>query len=263
MNKTGSPLRDDALYQALETPVPYSIWRLGGAGIAVRTMEALLYIDPFLAPDAGPSWIRQEPQVIDRLPPADLMLATHEHEDHTDPIALKPQIAGKALFAGSEPCVEIALSAGFPAERVRVLKAGQVLEQGTLTITALEARDDDAKGPLAYLINDSASGIRLYHGGDSMMSPQFTRAGEAYDIDVCCLSVGGVSEGVQYYLSVEDTIRAALMLRADVLIPVHWDLWTKNGVGAEVWEPLLNSTQSPQVVLVPPGGSWTPSTQRG
>jgi hypothetical protein len=49
------------------------------------------------------------------------------------------------------------------------------------------------------------------------------------------------------------------MLRARVFIPLHWDLWTKNGVRASAWETIIAATNEPQIVLLPPGGRWMPS----
>lgn len=260
MQTTSAPLSHDELFHALERPAPYSVWRIGGAGIAIRTPAMLIYIDPFLALGGGDGWVRQQPSVINRLPSADLILATHEHDDHADPVALTPQAeTGEGLFAGSAPCIEIAQKAGFPAERTCTVSAGDSFKHGTFTITALEARDDDAVAPLAFVIHDAESGITLYHGGDSMPSDLFAAAGAAHHIDVCCLSVGGVSEGVQFYLSPEVAVDAAAMLGARTLIPTHWDLWTKNGIPASAWEPLLQ-TESPQIALLPPGGRWSPTS---
>lgn len=263
MSATTSPLHGDELYRALETPSSFTLWRLGGAGVALRTQRSLLYIDPFLAPDGGPGWVRQQPQVIDRLPPADLIFATHEHGDHTDSTALKPQLdQSSSLFASAEPSIEIARKVGFPENRLRILKVGDTFQHKNLTVTALDMRDDDPgsppKRPLAYVIRDEDSGISFYHGGDAMMSPFFTQAGEAHRIDVACLSVGTTVDGAQYYLAPEEAISAAKMLRARVLIPLHWDLWTKNGVPASVWQPLIAVTTTPKIVIVPPGGSWQP-----
>lgn len=263
MTSTGEALRGNDLFRSLETPSPYAVWRLGGAGIAIRTPQALVYVDPFLAESGGPGWIRREPQVIDQLPPADLILATHEHEDHADPVVLTAHAQfTKTLFAGAAPSVEIAIRAGFPPERTRTLNAGDTFTQGTISVTALESVDTDAAAPLAYVITDTDSGITLYHGGDAMMTgsmPElFTQAGERYRLDVCCLSVGSISEGIQFYLSPEDSVTAARWLRAPVYIPLHWDLWTKNGMDASMWQPILETTDSPRIALLRPGERWQP-----
>ncbi len=259
MTTAPTPLKGDALYAALAASAPFSVWRLGGAGLAVRTPETLLYVDPFLAPQGSEGWVRQQPRIVDSLPPADLILATHEHGDHTDPVALTPQAReGSGLFASLEACVRIARDAGFPAERTRILQPDDSFQQDDLTITALKAIDAEIEDELAYLIHDRSSGTTVYHGGDSSMSSQFDLVGRQHRIDVCCLSVGLESDGFQYYLSPEDSIRAARMLGARVLIPLHWDLWTKNGFPASRWEPIIATTTDPQIVLLPPGGRWLP-----
>lgn len=259
MSTAAAPLKGDALSAALATPSPFTLWRLGGAGLAVRTPQTLLYIDPFLAPQGSPGWVRQQPRIVDYLPPADLILATHEHGDHTDPVALTPQAQeGSGLFASLEVGVRIAQDAGFPAERTRVLQPNDTLRQGDLTVTALEAFDAEIEDELAYLIHDEVSGTTVYHGGDSTMSPQFEAVARDHQIDVCCLSVGLESEGFQYYLSPEQSIIAARMLGARIFIPMHWDLWIKNGVTASAWQPIITANEQPQIILLPPGGRWMP-----
>lgn len=247
-------LRDKALEAALaQRPASgVRLWRLDGAGIVVQTPRAMLYVDPFIAPHGAPGWVRRVPQVIARLPRPDVVIATHEHDDHTDPVALAQlQAYPDLLFAAPAPAVELAAYAGFPRDRIRTLTVGDVVEAGDIRVTAVPVTDDDSREPLAYVIQ--AAGRTIYHGGDAQTSPLFKHVGVSFDIDWCCLSVAGTYNGQQFYLTPEQAVEAARALRAGVLIPIHWDLWTINGIPESEWSRLPASTPSLDIRLLAPG----------
>lgn len=252
------PLMGDALYQALAT-LPDSgvrLWRLDGAGIAIQTPGILIYVDPFIAPQGGPGWVRRQPPILNRLPPAQLVLVTHEHDDHADPVALAQLAANhNCLFIGTAPCAAIAQKAGFPQTRTRSLRIGDHLYDDEVKIIAVEVRDDTAEAPLGYIIQ--VGGYRIYHGGDAQMSEHFTRTGERYAVDCCCLSVGGKVEDEQYYLAPQEAITAAKTLKSPVLIPTHWDLWMINGFDEEVWAAHHEMPEGLELHLLKPGECFT------
>jgi L-ascorbate metabolism protein UlaG (beta-lactamase superfamily) len=253
-------LHGHALFDALSRPpqCPIQVWRLGGAGIVLHTQVGLLYIDPFLAEGGGPGWVRQSPPIIDRLPEPALIVATHEHEDHTDPMTLAAQSQFPACaFVGNAPSVAIAHKAGFALSQTRTIAVGERVQHGAFTITALPSVDPEIPAPMAILVEIQLPDRvwRLYHGGDTQMSDAFAEAGRVYDIDCCCLSVGAYVHEMQYYLTPQQSLEAAQMLGARTLIPVHWDLWVVNGVEASVWNtltPLLGVN----LVVLPPGSAW-------
>src|ERR1700686_5105162 len=70
-----SPLKNDAL----------TVWRLGGAGVAIRSGPALIYIDPYLVRpkrDSGSHRAIPVPFYPEMISKADAVLSTHEHDDH-------------------------------------------------------------------------------------------------------------------------------------------------------------------------------------
>jgi L-ascorbate 6-phosphate lactonase len=201
--------------------------------------------------------------VLQTLPPAALVATTHEHDDHTDPFALRPLSQNlDCLFLGASPSAAIAKAAGFTEGQIRILDAGDSVQHHGFTIHALPALDPDAQKPLAYVVEvviDDDGGVwRMYHGGDTQMSEYFAQASERYAIDCCCLSAGGVHNGVQYYLTPAQTLEAARLLKAKTLIPVHWDLWTINRLEKTVWDALRDPTQDVKLVIMQPGDGFDP-----
>jgi L-ascorbate 6-phosphate lactonase len=205
----------------------------------LQTSDGLILIDPFLASAGAPGWVRQTPPVIAQLPPARLVLLTHEHDDHADPVALR-QIAEQpgCMVAGSMVCVEIAQASGVPADQTKTLQPGDQFSIGDVKIHALEVQDDSSVAPLAYLINVDDKAV--YHGGDAQFSALFAKTGAAYQVDYCCLATAGVVDGEQHYLSPAQAVQAANLLGATTLIPTHWELWTLNSLPQSVWETYLH-----------------------
>ncbi len=248
----------DALSRAPECPV--EVWRLGGAGIALHTEVGLLYIDPFLDDGGGPGWVRQFPRIIDRLPEAALVVATHEHADHADPLALAAFSNFPAcVFVGNAPSVGVAQEAGVAPAQTRTIAVGDTVREGVFTIRALPSVDPEIPAPMAILVEVQLAGRiwRLYHGGDTQWSDAFAQAGAAYDIDCCCLSVGAFAHEMQYYLTPAEALEAARMLKARALIPLHWDLWQVNGVPASAFQS-LPPQRDVELVVLPPGGVYCP-----
>jgi L-ascorbate metabolism protein UlaG (beta-lactamase superfamily) len=189
---------------------------------------------------------------LTRLPPAQFVLSTHEHDDHADPIALTQlSMHSACVFVGPAQSVNIARESGFRADRVRQIGVGDRLYDDECKITVAPTRDDTAQSPVGYIvqIND----VQIYHGGDAQPSEFFAETGQRARITCCCLSVGGVAGGEQYYLSPEGAIEAANALGAGTLIPLHWDLWTINSVDEAVWTPLKARTEPPAIRLLLPG----------
>jgi len=67
-------------------------------------------------------------------------------------------------------------------------------------------------------------GYRLFLGGDSGYDAQFQRIGEAYGpFDLAILECGQYGQDwPQIHMTPEQTVQAAVDLRAKVLLPVHW-----------------------------------------
>lgn len=64
----------------------------------------------------------------------------------------------------------------------------------------------------------------FFHGGDCGMSPFFHQIGQRFTIDVAFLPIGGYSPPSyrKYHLNPEDALDALVMLKAGLLIPIHW-----------------------------------------
>jgi len=166
--------------------------------------SSTLYVDPWKLP-AGQ-------------PPATGVLVTHEHYDHlsADDIA---KVAAAGTVVVGPPAVTAAVR-GLPTLTVR---PGETVEVGTAMVTAVPAYNVDKfkkpgavyhprdEGHVGYIVE--MDGLRIYHAGDTDAIPEM----RDIDVDVALLPVGGT-----YTMTAEEAAEACTMLRAAVVVPMHF-----------------------------------------
>jgi L-ascorbate 6-phosphate lactonase len=217
----------DQIDRAVVHPGQIALWHTGGAGYVFKTPRATVYIDPFTGPSQQPEkWERglAPPFVAAHVKRCDLILSTHEHFDHCDPVALADLLgATKAPFAGPNSSIELARGFGWPDDRLRTLGHGDRLELAGITVTTVKSVDPMAIGCNGYVVE--AEGIVYVNMGDSLWFDDIGKTLSRWRIDAICLSVAQNPIGETYYMSEIDAARIARDVGARVLIPHHWDLW--------------------------------------
>jgi L-ascorbate 6-phosphate lactonase len=191
--------------------------------------------------------LRNIPCVIDpfAIRKLDALLATHDHGDHMDihVAASVMRNCPDAKFIGPENCVNIWKRWGVAQERCVVVKPGDVVKVGDTEIVALEsfdrtelvtaAPDEQLKGKMPpdmdvravnYLFK--TPGGTLYHSGDSHYSNYYAKHGNDHKVDVALGSYGENPRGMTDKLTSVDLLRMAECLNAQVIIPIHHDVWT-------------------------------------
>ncbi len=149
-------------------------------------------------------------------PDADLVLVTHEHQDHFDPSAIE-------LVVGAETLVVMdAHSAGRYAGTATVLTNGDSLEFLGITITAVPAynlkqvrANGDPYHPKGsyngYLID--VADLRVHVGGDTECVPEFAELGE---VDVSFLPIN-----LPFTMPPEDAAECFRLIAPTVAVPYH------------------------------------------
>lgn len=192
--------------------------------------------------------LRTQPFVIDpfAIKTADALVVTHIHSDHLDintAAAVLQNCKDDVPFIGPKAVVEIWKSWGVPEERCITVKPGQKITVGSVEIIVLEAFDRTAlvttsedqvlKGNLPIDMDDIAvnyifktSGGSLYHAGDSHYANRFAKHGNENDVNVVIGAYGENPRGITDKVTSVDMLRMAESLKADVVIPVHYDIWS-------------------------------------
>ncbi|MUW13366.1 MBL fold metallo-hydrolase [Halorubrum sp. CBA1125] len=220
-------------------PDGLSIWYLGCNGFVLRTAETTVYIDPYFGNGKPPWTIRMIPVPMD---PADAtmcdaVLVTHEHIDHMHEPSFRPLVenCGATICApeASYENPDLELEHEVPAEQKRVIRAGDTLQIGDLTVHVRGGNDPDAIEEVSYVVEHESG--TFFNGGDSRPTEAFYDIGEEFDIDVGSLTFGTAgrihhqdedeTRVERWYSDENDVVEMATALQLDRLLPCHHDMW--------------------------------------
>lgn len=157
---------------------------------------------------------------VDELGTVDLVVVSHFHPDH---------FAGPCArhVARNNPGVPFVGPGGAAARfaRSRVtgegFAAGESRAFGPVTLHAVACKHAEADPKQVNFVFEWSGGA-LYFGGDARLGPEFARCGEAFDVDVALLPVGGTRVcGCKLVMGPGDALQAAEALGARYAIPIH------------------------------------------
>ena len=225
---------------------------LGQAGFLIRDSSHEFLIDPYLSnyvvdSGIGPAEVfsREFPAPMS---PADLkevglLFITHNHGDHCDPDTLLPLYRENPdrKFVCSKPAGEHLISLGIDAKKVIIPSIGTLMVEDGVMFYAVPAAHynfdrDETDGSYAYLgYVIQLNGIWIYHAGDTLLYDGMVDGILKHTdrIDVACLPVNGrdgwrESMDILGNLDGAESLELALRLHADVILPMHNDLFKTN-----------------------------------
>jgi L-ascorbate metabolism protein UlaG (beta-lactamase superfamily) len=162
-----------------------------------------IYIDPWKLAKGAPA--------------ADLVLVTHDHGDH---------LSARDIAAVSTPATVVAGPAEVAKKvsgRAVTLTIGQTTTLAGVAVTPVPAYNTNkftspgvlfhppGDGKLGYIIE--LDGRRIYHAGDTDAIAEM----DGITVDVALIPVSGT-----YVMTAEEAARACTMLRAALVIPMHY-----------------------------------------
>ena len=182
-------------------PMVENIHWLGHASFRIEADDLVVYIDPWQ---------------LGRGPEADIILITHEHQDHCSPDDVaKIQKADTVI-------VTIGASAEKLKGQIEIVKPGDYLTVKGVPIETVPAYNltkfrspgdpfhpKDA-GHVGFII--TLGGQRIYHTGDADVIPEM----ESIETDIALLPVSGT-----YVMTAEEAAQAAQIIQPKVAIPMH------------------------------------------
>ena len=165
------------------------------------------------------------PMKVEELPPIDLILISHGHYDHLDLPTIRK--LPREIPVITPPGLRTVLKWA-RRKRVVTLRKWKSHRAGEVTVTAVPAKHFHGRLPLfpasrfqGYIVEGDAT---VYFAGDSGIFDGLSEIGRKWDIDVALLPIGAYSPRSfrRHHMSPEDAVEAGRMLRAKVVVPIHW-----------------------------------------
>lgn len=256
---------------------------LGHSTLLIELDGLRVLTDPVWGPRASPSSIvgpkrfHPVPAALEKLPPLDAVLISHDHYDHLDyPTIVELAKASKVPFF-----VPLGVGAhleawGVPAERITELEWWQEASVRELRLVATPARHFSGRGMLdsnrtlwtSWAILGPTK--RFYFSGDTGPQAAFEEIGAKFGpFDVVALEVGAYHPNWgEIHLGPENAIEAQRQLGGGNLLPVHWGTfnlglhgWDEPGetlaqLAAQRGVPLLTPRLGRPVVPPKPVDPW-------
>lgn len=227
-----------------------ALFYLGQEGFLFKYRDTYVLIDPYLSDYVDQNcctetvkWVRRYPapvaaEVFDFV---DYVLCTHAHYDHSDPYTLSKlaKINSKAKFIAPEPIKETIQSYGISEDRMIGAIADKIIDLDGCKIIPVPAAHEELRTDengnyydMGYkIIFDD---ISIYHGGDCCIYEGLTE--RLMNTDILMVPVNGRSYYKRYVediignMTCEEAIILAKETGADMIVPMHYDLYDCNRI---------------------------------
>lgn len=184
---------------------------LGHAAFKVEIDKLTIFIDP---------WITGNPvspvKNVKDISKADLVLVSHDHEDHGFADAVNICKNTGATFVGV-----VELAEGKAGQKgVKRISSGNI--GGQITVDNIEIfftpalHSCDVGTPCGFVVK--APSLTIYHSGDTAFFSDMEWIAKAYDIDVALLPIGG-----GYTMGPKEAAWAVQKIRPKIVIPCHYN----------------------------------------
>lgn len=220
-------------------------WYIGQCGFVYKK-NVIVYIDPVLndlTDQMGCSRRYYPAPFSPEKVAADYVLCTHGHRDHLD-IATLTGIAesdSHTRFIVPGDCIPALEEAGIEKGRVTEARAGEEIALPGLTVFPVSAahpvhRKTERGADVALCYQLVMGGIRLLHLGDTYLTEQLLADLQALDVpDLFFVPINGgdyfrTARNCIGNLNAAEVAQLAVLLRAGVTVPTHYDMMKGNTV---------------------------------
>jgi L-ascorbate metabolism protein UlaG (beta-lactamase superfamily) len=227
------------------TQKPASLVRVTWFGHSASLVEIAgknILLDPMLSIKMGPvpgvAPVRYNPRVpitAEKLPPIDAVLISHDHYDHLDYQTIKKIKSKTAHFYVPLGIGAHLLAWGVAPAHITEMSWGDSVRLPGLTLISTPTRHFSGRG----LTNRDATfwtswvlktpTTRLFYSGDGGYGPHFQQIGRRYGpFDLALMECGQYDpQWALIHMQPEQSVQAALDVRARAMLPVHWGAFTE------------------------------------
>jgi len=219
---------------------------LGHAAFELSDGDTKVLIDPFLTGNPKAAVEAGELE-------ATTILLTHGHIDHIGDTVAIAKRTGAPVVA----IVELANEIGAEGVDVFDPNLGGTVEFDWGWVRLVPAwhtavsPSGTAHGPAGLVVN--FGGKTVYHLGDTALFSDLALVPRRDDIDVALMCIGG-----HYTMDRHDAAIAADLVKAQTVIPCHYNTFPPIETDAEAFKSEVESQTSSKVVVLEPGETHTP-----
>ena len=233
------------------------IW-FGHSSLLMRMANQTIFIDPVFAKSASPFPIMMKrfqdpPASLTELPLVDVIIYSHNHYDHLDEAVVR-HYASQQHLQKTRFIVPLAMGGqlqkwGIDADRIQELDWWQSIRLGDLTLTAVPAKHNTARGLFdknktlwaGYVFQTTHE--QIYYSGDSAFGDgtHFRQIAERFGgFDLAFVENGQYNlDWIDNHMMPEQTAKAVELLNAKRFMPIHWGAYP---LSIHSWnEPVLRS----------------------
>jgi L-ascorbate metabolism protein UlaG (beta-lactamase superfamily) len=177
---------------------------------------------------------------------ADLLLISHEHNDHLSEDDIKRFSSASTIIVAPSIC-EKPLKA-FPQVK-KFVAPGSKIEVRGISLETVPAYNlnkfrepgkvfhPKADGRVGYVV--TLDGVRFYHSGDSDATPEM----KSLEVDVAFLPVSGT-----YVMTAEEASEAAKAMKVEVVVPMHVGSIVGSRADAERFKELVGRRPTVEIL---------------
>ena len=226
-----------------------ALFYLGQEGFLFKYKNTHILVDPYLSDyvdknccSENVKWVRNYPAPIeaDSLDFVDYVLCTHTHYDHTDPYTLEilAKVNPNAVFIVPDFAKELVAGYGIHPNNIIGAVCDTTIACGDCVVFPIAAAHEelhkDNNGnymELGYKIMFGSTS--LYHGGDCCLYDGLSDS--LKNINIMMVPINGRSyyklkDDIIGNMTIEEAVILAKECNADMLIPMHYDLYSVNCV---------------------------------
>jgi len=191
---------------------------LGQAGFILKTDKGTLAVDPFFGEAKRNNQRIYPPHLEGGSVHVDMVLTTHAHWDHFDPITYKEYVIPQVIV-GPGTCMKALRDSDLSIEGIQ-LDRGEVLERCDFRITAVPA--DHEIDSVGYLVE--FGGLRLYFSGDLLFSAESIMPNVGMSPDITFICINGKLGNMNF----REAASYCRIVNTKVGVPTHYDLILHN-----------------------------------
>ena len=239
------------------------IW-YGHSVMLIRVNEKTILIDPMFGHNAAPvapfkikRFSENTLDIINQLPPIDLLLLTHDHYDHLDLDSMERLIPKTKQFYVALGCARHLMKWGVDAQQIQEFDWWDSKVFEDIQITFTPTRHFSGRG-----LRDRAKSLwggwvikteneNIYFSGDSGYGAHFREVGERLGpFDFGMMECGQYNENWhQIHMYPEEAVQAAIDAKASKIMAVHWAGFS---LAQHTWtDPIERFTKAAEELKIP------------